>query len=82
MGSEVVVNNDLSQAKGKLMDISRERGAKSSMHVPVELDGVRATINFWSTEPGAFTPPAQAILTGVAKIMTAPKDAKQQQAAK
>ena len=82
MGSEVVVNNDLSQAKGKLMEISRERGAKSSMHVPVELNGVRATINFWSTESNAFTPPAQAILTGVAKIMTAPKDAKQQQAAK
>ena len=76
-GSKVVVNNDLSQAKGKLVEAMIKRGAKSSLHVPVEIKGVKATINFWSMEPNAFTPPAQALLTGIAQIMTAPKDKEQ-----
>ena len=73
-GSKVVVNNDLSKAKGKLVEMMIKRGAKSSLHVPAEIKGQRVTVNFWSTEPNAFTPPAEALLTGVAKIMTAPKD--------
>jgi hypothetical protein len=73
-GTKVVVNNDLGQAKGTLIETMVKRGAKSSMHVPVELKGVRATINFWSAEPDAFSPPAEALLTGLAKIMAAPKD--------
>jgi hypothetical protein len=51
-----------------------KRGAKSSLHVPAEIQGQKVTVNFWSTDAGAFTPPAEALLTGVAKIMTAPKD--------
>ena len=74
LGTKVVVNNDLTKAHGKLVETMIRRGAKSSMHVPVEIKGVRATINFWSSEPGAFTPPAEALLTGIAKIMTAPHD--------
>jgi hypothetical protein len=73
-GSKVVVNNDLSKAKGKLMELMVKRGAKSSMHVPAEIQGQKVTINFWSRDPGAFTPQAEAVLTGVAQIMTAPKD--------
>jgi hypothetical protein len=73
-GKKVVAHNDLSQAKGKIMAEMRSRGAKSSLHVPAEIQGVRVTINFWSTDPGAFPPPAEALLTGVAQIMTAPKD--------
>jgi hypothetical protein len=80
-GDKVVVNNDLSKAKGKLMEVMRKRGAKSSLHVPATLQGQRVTVNFWSTEPGAFPAPAEALLTGVAQIMTAPKD-KDAQAAK
>jgi hypothetical protein len=78
---KVVVNNELAGAKGKLMEAMRKRGAKSSLHVPVDLQGVKATVNFWSTDAGAFTPPAEAVLTGVAQIMAAPKD-KAQAAAK
>ena len=73
-GSKVVVNDDLSKAKGKVVEAMLKRGAKSSLHVPAEIKGQKVTINFWSTDAGAFTPPAEALLTGVAKIMTAPKD--------
>ncbi|HTM55307.1 MAG TPA: redoxin domain-containing protein [Pirellulales bacterium] len=73
-GSKVVVNNDLSKAKGKMFEIMAKRGAKSSMHVPAEIKGQKVTVNFWSTDAGAFPPPAEAVLTGVAQIMTAPKE--------
>ncbi|HEX3725763.1 MAG TPA: redoxin domain-containing protein [Pirellulales bacterium] len=73
-GSKVVVNNDLSHAKGKLMELMAKRGAKSSMHVPVEIKGIHATVNFWSTDPHAFPPQAEALLGQVAKILTAPKE--------
>jgi peroxiredoxin len=79
-GSKVVVNNDLSKAHGKVVEAMIKRGAKSSLHVPAEIKGQKVTINFWSTDADAFSPQAEALLTGVAKIMTAPKDA--QQAAK
>jgi hypothetical protein len=39
------------------------------MHVPVEIDGTRATINFWSSEAGAFPPQAVKILEEVARLM-------------
>jgi hypothetical protein len=81
-GKKVVVYSDLSQAKGKVFDEMRKRGAKSSLHVPAEIKGMRVTVNFWSTDAGAFPAPAEAILTGVAQIMTAPKDADAQAAAK
>jgi hypothetical protein len=76
-GSKVVVNNDLSKAKGKIVETMQKRGAKSGLHVPAELKGQKVTINFWSTDANAFSPQAEALLTGVAKIMTAPKDAQQ-----
>ena len=72
--TKVVVNNDLSKAQGKLFEAMVKRGAKSSLHVPAEIKGQRVTVNFWSTDANAFSPPAVALLTGVAKIMTAPKD--------
>ncbi len=73
-GSKTVVNADLSKAKGKAIETMVKRGAKSSLHVPVEIKGQKVTINFWSTDAGAFTPPAEALLTGVAKIMATPHD--------
>ena len=69
-----VVNNDLSKAHGKLVETMLARGVKSSLHVPATYQGQRVTVNFWSKDAGAFTPPAQALLTGLAQVMTAPKD--------
>jgi hypothetical protein len=74
---KVVVNNDLSKAKGKLVKLMIKRGAKSSLHVPAEIKGQKVTVNFWSTDAGAFPPPAEALLTAVSQIMTAPKDQEQ-----
>ncbi len=76
-----VVNNDLSQAKGKLIEKMMKRGARSSMHIPAEIEGQPVTINFWSKDAGAFPPAAQQLLSAVAQIMTAPKDQAVQAAA-
>jgi hypothetical protein len=73
-GQKVVVYNDLSQAKGKIFDEMRKRGARSSLHVPAEIKGLRVTVNFWSKDAAAFPAPAEAILTGIAQIMTAPRN--------
>ncbi len=72
-GDKVVVIADISKAKGKLFETMAKRGAKSSMHVPAMVKGKRVTVNFWSTDPNAFTPQAESVLTDVAKTMTAPK---------
>lgn len=52
--TKVVVNNDLSKAKGTLIETMVKRGVKSSLHVPVKIKGQLATINFWSTDADAF----------------------------
>ena len=71
-GKDVVVFGDLTKAKGKLMETMVKRGARSSMHVPAKIKGVPVTVNFWSSDPDAFTPPAQTLLTSLAKSMTTP----------
>jgi hypothetical protein len=39
------------------------------MHVPVEVNGLRSTVNFWSAEAGAFPPEAVKLLEEVARLM-------------
>lgn len=73
-GGKPVVNADISKAKGQAMAAMAKRGLKSSFHVPVEMKGQKLLINFWSTDANAFSPQAEALLTGVAQIMAAPKD--------
>ncbi|REK08969.1 MAG: hypothetical protein DWQ37_19080 [Planctomycetota bacterium] len=73
--AEPIVNSDLREASGKLMAEMRNRGLKSSMHIPAEVQGQKVTINFWSRDPSAFPEMAQAFLTGLAQVMTAPADA-------
>lgn len=75
LGEAVVVHQDLSTAEGEMMEAMRQRGVKSSLHVPAEIRGRRATINFWSKDAGAFPPEAEAVLTAVAGIMTASEQA-------
>ncbi|MDA1053848.1 MAG: redoxin domain-containing protein [Planctomycetota bacterium] len=43
----------------------------SSMHVPVQIDGVPGVVSFWSTEPDAFSPEAVGILEPLAKQLDA-----------
>jgi hypothetical protein len=59
-GSEVVVNSDTGQIGTpdfKLMS----RFFASSMHVPVQVNGVDGVVNFWSAELGAFPEEAVAL---------------------
>jgi hypothetical protein len=70
---DVVVNDDLAKAKGKLVETMVRRGARSSLHVPVKFQGKQATVNFWSTDASAFPPQARALLTEIAKTMASPR---------
>jgi peroxiredoxin len=71
-GNQVIVNPDLSKVSGAIFETMRKRGAKSSLHIPVELGGVRATVNFWSTDADAFPQPAVQLLSALVKVMTTP----------
>ena len=37
--------------------------ARSSFHYPVEINGIKGSINFWSAEPDAFPAPVVELLT-------------------
>jgi hypothetical protein len=45
----------------------------SSMHVPVQISGRAATLNFWSREPQAFPPEAEQVLAPIARLTADPK---------
>ncbi len=69
LSDETVVNASLADTKGSVMVGMSRKDIRSSMHVPVEIDGVRCTVNFWSAEAGAFPPQAVKILEEVAHLM-------------
>jgi peroxiredoxin len=69
-GTETVVNQDLANTHGSIMAGMSRKDIRSSMHVPVTIDGKRATVNFWSAEAEAFPPEAVRILEEVARLMT------------
>ena len=66
---ETVVNQEMNGTKGSVMSGMASKDIRSSMHVPVEINGVRSTINFWSAEAGAFPPEAVKLLEQVARLM-------------
>jgi len=65
------INANLNDVQGSIMSKMGARDIRSSMHVPVVIEGHRATVNFWSAEPEAFPPEAQALLEQVAKFVAA-----------
>ncbi len=69
LGDKVVVNDDLRNVKGATMNKLSRKDLRSSMHVPVTIDGQRCTVNFWSTEEAAFPPQAAQILEQVAHLI-------------
>ncbi len=56
LGKEVVVNQDMTKTKGSIMAGMSRKDIRSSMHVPVVIDGVRCTVNFWSAEAAPSRP--------------------------
>ncbi len=69
LGNQVVVNQEMSNISGSIMRSMANKDIRSSMHVPVEIGGLRCTINFWSAEAGAFPPEAAKLLEQVARLM-------------
>ncbi len=69
VAEQPTVNQDLTNVHGSIMTRMGARDIRSSVHVPIEIDGRRGTVNFWSAEPGAFPPPAQRLLEQVARLI-------------
>lgn len=68
--TEPIVNQSLAGLKTPEF-MAMSRALSSSMHVPVRVAGVPATVNFWSEELGAFPDDARDLLIQVVKEMTA-----------
>jgi peroxiredoxin len=67
-GTTTVVHQDLRDVSG--LDFrTMSRALASSMHVPVKTRGESGTINFWSTDAGAFPDEAVQLLKQVAQLM-------------
>ena len=66
--SEPIVNQRLAQERG--IDLQyMSRVYKSSAHFPVAIEGLKGSVNFWSTEQDAFPAEAVALLQQAAKAM-------------
>ena len=66
--SEPVVSARLSQERG--IDLRfMARVYKSSVHFPIEIDGMKGSLNFWSTEAEAFPPEAVNLIQEVVKAL-------------
>ncbi|HEY4308453.1 MAG TPA: redoxin domain-containing protein [Pirellulales bacterium] len=68
---QVTILSELSSTRGSVMAKMSSRDIRSSMHVPVTIDGHRATVNFWSAEADAFPPPAARLLEQFARLIAA-----------
>jgi len=63
-----VVNQDL--AAETAIDLKfMARAYKSSAHFPIEIDGLKGSINFWSAEKNAFGPETMKLLAEVVTMM-------------
>lgn len=78
--TQPVVHSDIGELKGTIFETMRKRGAKSSLHVPVTVQGKKMVINFWSTDANAFPEPAVQLLTALAQAMAAPTNQSQKTA--
>ncbi len=67
-GQETIVNSNVGDLNSADMSAMAAR-LRSSMHVPVVIDGKPAVVSFWSTEPEAFPPAAVEILEPIAKLV-------------
>ena len=66
--AEPVVNQQLAAVRAIDMTFMA-RAFGSSLHIPVKIDGVSGTLNFWSAEKDAFPPELVALLTELARSM-------------
>lgn len=64
-----VVFAKIDQAPGTIMKKMAGAGIKSSLHLPVTIDGKAMTVNFWSGDEDAFPPEAVDYATQVARFL-------------
>ena len=69
LGGKTAVNQEMADTKGTIMLNMARKDIRSSMHVPVEIGGLRSTVNFWSAEAGGFPPEAVKLLEEIARLM-------------
>lgn len=62
---DLIVVNDLASESGSLMQKMHDKGIRSSVHVPLQYEGFRGTLNFWSLEENAFPPEAVEVIRQV-----------------
>ena len=66
--TEPIIHQQLAGVRGFDLQFMG-KAYQSSLHVPVEIDGLKGTVNFWSAESDAFPPELVTLLTEVAKSM-------------
>jgi peroxiredoxin len=69
LADKPIINADLTGTTGSVMSKMSAYGIMSSMHVPIQFEGRPATVNFWSSEVGAFPPQAARLLEQVVRLM-------------
>jgi peroxiredoxin len=69
-----VVTEELSTSDPHPDLAAMARGLRSSLHVPVTIEGRAACVNFWSRERNAFPPEAVEVLGQVARLMGAGRE--------
>ncbi len=66
LAGETVVHDDLARSADADV-VAMRRAARSSLHVPIVLDGQPALVSFWSKEPAAFVPSAVELIEPLAR---------------
>lgn len=76
VASGPTVVQDIKSAAGSIMRQMAGREVKSSLHLPIEVDGRRGTLNLWSTDAQAFPPEAVEVVQRVTQKLGAadPRD--------
>jgi len=67
--TETVIHQDLTEAKSGILRRMVQKGIFSSMHVPIRVNGVPMSVNFWSAETKGFPPQAADLLGRVVPLM-------------
>jgi peroxiredoxin len=69
MADKTVVNGEMAGTTGSVMSNMAQKDIRSSMHVPVVIQGLHCTVNFWSSEAEAFPPEAVKLLEPLARLL-------------
>jgi hypothetical protein len=69
--AETIVHQRLADQRGFDLQFMA-RAYRSSIHIPIETNGLKGTLNFWSTDADAFPPELVTLLEQAAKTIVQP----------